>query len=70
MRAPDKGSESLTGVEIILKPAYFKFNYLYIPAAETKYFPLGSPKTSLPIRVVTETVSYAAELQYNSVAHV
>jgi hypothetical protein len=57
-------------IEVILKPAYFKYHYLYIPAAEARFFPPGKPKTSRPIEVVTETGMYAAELQYNSVAHV
>ncbi len=57
-------------VEVVLQPAYRKFNYIYIPARETKSFPIAPPGTRIPIRVETGDRSWDAELQYNSKAHV
>ncbi len=60
----------MPSIEIALQPAYFKFSYLYVPAARTGFFPPGQPKTEQPIKVVSAAGTFAARLQYNSKAHV
>jgi hypothetical protein len=57
-------------IEIIMQPAYRKFNYIYIPARYTNFFPPGRPKTRIPVRIDSDAGSVPAELQYNSLAHV
>lgn len=57
-------------IEISIQPAYRKFNYVYVPAQLTSFFPSGTPKTRLPVQIDTDTGSLQAELQYNSKAHV
>jgi len=57
-------------IEISMQPAYRKFNYLYIPAQYTTFFPPGEPKTKFPIQIESNADLLNAELQYNSKAHV
>ena len=57
-------------IEILVKPAYRKFNYLYVPVQHTDFFPAGKPKTKMPVLIETDTGFLQAELQYNSRAHV
>jgi hypothetical protein len=59
-----------TDLEIIIKPAYRKFSYIYIPAEYTGLFPPGKPKTKTAVRIDTGPSSVKAELQYNSRAHI
>ncbi len=57
-------------IEISMQPAYRKFNYLYIPAQHTAFFPPGEPKTKFPIKIEADNRLLNAEIQYNSKAHV
>jgi hypothetical protein len=57
-------------LEISLKPAYRKFNYIYIPVENTGFFPPGTPKTKTTVEIDTDTGLIKADLQYNSKAHV
>ncbi len=57
-------------IEITLKPAYRKFNYIYIPVGLMGFFPPGEPRTEFPVQIETDTGNIDAVLQYNSKAHV
>jgi hypothetical protein len=57
-------------IEIVMKPAYRKFNYLYIPVGLMGFFPAGKPKTQFSIVLESNAGNINAVLQYNSVAHV
>ncbi len=57
-------------IEITLKPVYLKNNYFYIPVEHTGFFPPGAPHTMKPIVIETGSVSFTAQLQYNSKAYV
>jgi hypothetical protein len=59
-----------TDIEIKIQPAYRKFNYLYIPAEHTGFFPPGKPGTRTPVRIDADNGPFQAELQYNSKARV
>ncbi len=61
---------TVESVEIVLKPAYRKFNYLYVPASQTKSFPAVSPVARMLVTTEAEGRSWEAELQHNSKAHV
>jgi hypothetical protein len=57
-------------IEIVMQPAYRKFNYFYIPVKYTNFFPPGNPKTTRPVIIETGKTTLKAQLQYNSKAHV
>jgi hypothetical protein len=57
-------------IEISMQPAYRKFNYIYIPAAYTDFFPPGAPRTKGSVRIDTDSGPIKADLQYNSKARV
>jgi hypothetical protein len=57
-------------IEISMKPAYLKFNYVYVPVAYTDFFPPGRPQTKTTVRIASDKVWTNAQLQYNSKARV
>jgi len=57
-------------MEIVIQPAYRRFNYLYIPAKYTGQFLPGQAKSKKPVVVDTESGTTTAELQYNSIGRV
>jgi hypothetical protein len=58
------------GIEIVIKPVYLKYNYLYIPVKYTHFFPSGKPHTVKPIELDADAGIFSVELQYNSKAYI
>jgi hypothetical protein len=52
-------------IEIIVKPAYIRYTYLYVPAKHMGFFPPGAVSSVKQIVLETDTGSVEAQLQHN-----
>jgi len=58
------------GIKVTIQPSYLKYDYVYIPARFTSFFPPGQPKTVKPIKIETEAGVIDAQLQHNSKSYI
>jgi len=57
-------------IEITLQPVYLKNDYVYIPAGLRSFFPPGKPFSVTPIAIESGSVSFTAQLQFNSKGYI